>query len=458
MSRYPGGRRETSDGWPPLGQAWLLVLVLALANAFSFADRFLLTLLAQPIKESMQLSDTQIGLMQGTAFGLFYALMGLPLAWLSDRTVRRNVIAVGSALWSAMTVCTGFVSGYSGFLLTRSAVAVGEATLSPAGFSLLSDSFPSSRLALPTGVFASGVAVGTGAALLGGGRLFQYFVETGGMTLPYLGHREPWQCDFIVTGLAGLILLPLLALVREPKRRESNQKIDDTKSGSIGELFHLLGSQRGALVPIILGYAIATFASSGVAGWTPALLVRSYSMSISEVGLTLGIAFLIGGISGSLAGGGLADVLEQRGVAGAKLAVVSGSIALQFVPNILGPLSGSPTFTIVCYGLSVFLGQVAAAPTAAALQLMTPNRLRAKVNAVYFFVLNIVGIGMGPLAVALLSDHIFPGPRGLGYSISAVAALGGPIALILMLHGYRQLRQRQLAITSLALLSTPIAQ
>lgn len=424
--------------WPSPARAWFLVVVLCLANAFSFTDRFLISLLAQPIKEHFQISDTAIGLLQGTTFGLFYAALGLPLAWLADRMVRRNIVAAGSALWSAATVLAGVVAGFPAFFLTRAGVAVGEATLSPSGFSMLSDSFPPRRLSLPMGVFAAGVAIGTGASFIIGGALFEFFTERGGASFPLIGQCKPWQCVFITVGLAGLILPVLLLLVREPARRDRHAEAADT--GSLREFTAFLGNERRALWPVVFGFAMATFASAGIASWTPTMLVRSYDVSVAQAGAWLGTLYLVSGIVGSLLGGAVADYAETRGFQSAKLAVAAGAIALQIVPNVAGPLSGSLSATLACYAATVVLGQMVAAPTAAALQLLTPNRMRAKVNATYYFVFNVIGIGLGPVAVALLSDNVFTEDNGLRPAIALVAATGGPIAAALMFTAMRNTR------------------
>ena len=406
-------------------QAWVMVCILCLANAFSFTDRFLIALLAQPIKVSFGISDTSLGLLQGATFGIFYAALGLPLAWVADRTVRRNVIAAGSALWSLATILAGVVVGYPAFFLTRTGVAIGEATLSPSAFSMISDSFPARRLSLPMGIFASGVAIGTGASFIFGGALYEYFKAAGGWTFPVAGHCEPWQCVFIAIGLIGLVVpLLLIAMVREPERRGLTSNAD---SGSFREFAAFVLAERRILWPIVLGFALATFASAGIAAWTPTVLIRNYGMNIGEVGAWLGSIYLVSGIVGSILGGSLADLADSWGAEHGKLVVASGAIGLQILPNVIGPLSGSATVTLICYSITVILGQAVAAPTAAALQLLTPNRMRAKVNASYYFVFNVIGIGLGPVAAAFISDEFFPGVSGLSSGIAIVAAIGGPV-------------------------------
>lgn len=429
---------KPESSWPRPRDAWTMVIILAVTNAFSFADRLLVTLLAQPIKETYLLTDTQLGLLQGTAFGLFYAAMGLPIAWLADRSCRRNVIAAGLALWSGMTMLAGLVQSFGMFFATRVGVAAGEATLSPAAFSMISDSFPANRLSLPIGAFTAGVPIGTACAFIGGGALYQYFLGGGGAPLAAIGAVEPWQQVFVTLGALGLIFLPVYLFVSEPKRRELPGS--SSADGRLSEVWPLFRTERATLVPIILGYSFATFAAAGIASWMPAMLMRSYSMSVAQVGAILGTIFLFSGVFGSLAGGALADFIERRGVIAGKALVATFAVGIQIVPNILGPLSGSLTITLVCYSISIILGQVAAAPSAAAIQTLTPNRMRAKVNACYFFTFNVIGIGIGPLAVALLSDHLFPSVTGLQTAMALVAAIGGPIALAFMFRAYLGVR------------------
>lgn len=420
--------------------AWLMVLLLAMTNCFSFADRLLVTLLAQPIKASYALTDTQLGLLQGTAFGLFYAAMGLPLAWIADRTSRRNVIVVGAALWSVMTMLAGVMKSFPMFFATRTGVAVGEATLSPSAFSMISDSFPPERLSLPIGVFSAGVPVGTASAFIGGGALYQYFLGGGGAVLAGFGAVEPWQRVFLSLGALGLLVVPLYAFVTEPRRRDLPGVV--RAQGRVSEMLPLFRAERTTLVPIILGYAFATFAAAGISSWMPAMLMRSYSMTVGQVGTALGTIFLFSGVLGSLAGGALADFIERRGAVAGKILVAMLAVGLQIIPNIVGPLSGSLPVTLACYAISIILGQVAAAPSAAAIQTLTPNRMRAKVNASYFFVFNVIGVGIGPVIVALFSDYLFPSITGLQSAMALVAAIGGPIALAFMARAYLGMRQR----------------
>ena len=197
--------------WPSAARAWWTVAVLTLTYIVSFVDRTILGLLIEPIKTDLALTDTQIGLVQGLAFGLFYAVMGLPLGWLADRISRRGLIAIGAALWCAATAACGLASTFVQLFAARIGVGIGEAALSPAAMSMISDSFPKERRAVPIGVYAAAAAVGAGFALIVGGSVIQLVSHHDALVLPGIGEVARWQAAFIVVGLGGLVLLPFLA-------------------------------------------------------------------------------------------------------------------------------------------------------------------------------------------------------------------------------------------------------
>ena len=252
-----GATTDTPLAWPSPARAWWTVAVLTFTYIISFVDRTILGLLIEPIKVELSLNDTQIGLVQGMAFGLFYAAMGLPLGWLADRTSRRGLIAVGAALWCAATAACGLASSFVQLFLARIAVGVGEAALSPAAMSIISDSFPKERRAVPIGVYAAAAALGAGLALIVGGTVIQ------------LRSRIRWQAAFMFVGLGGLVLLPLLATVVEPARRnESALAVGPTR------IDHFIREHADFMVRHYVAVSLYSVVIYAVLSWVPALFIR----------------------------------------------------------------------------------------------------------------------------------------------------------------------------------------
>ncbi|MBL8631225.1 MAG: MFS transporter, partial [Rhodospirillaceae bacterium] len=206
---------DTQD-YPPESYAWYVVGVLVLAYTVSYIDRTILTLMVKPIRETLQISDVQISLLHGLAFAIFYTVLGVPIGWLADRVNRTKVIAVGIFVWSLMTAACGLSRSFWQMFMARVGVGVGEAALSPAAYSLLNDYFKADRRTLAISIYATGVYIGSGLALIVGGGVI---AVTPSLELPFVGHMEPWQVVFLAVGLPGLVVAVLMKTVKEPLRR-----------------------------------------------------------------------------------------------------------------------------------------------------------------------------------------------------------------------------------------------
>ncbi|MDB2510191.1 MFS transporter, partial [Pseudomonadales bacterium] len=192
--------------WPPARLAWHAVILLGVANLFSFVDRFMLSLVVGPLKRTFDLSDTEVGLLQGLAFGVFYTLLGIPIGRLADRYNRRTIVGWAVALWSLMTALFGLARNYTELFLCRMGVGVGEAALNPCAVSLISDYFPEEKRATALGVYTMSAFIGGGLAILLGGTLVTYLESLGALALPVIGEIEAWQLAFICVGTPGLFV------------------------------------------------------------------------------------------------------------------------------------------------------------------------------------------------------------------------------------------------------------
>jgi MFS family permease len=419
---------EPRDG----AYAWYVVAVLLLAYTLSFIDRMILSLLVGPIRADLGISDTQMSLLMGFAFAIFYSALGIPLGWLADRGSRRNLIVAGVAAWSLMTAVCGLAKGYAGLFLARVGVGVGEATLSPAAYSLLGDYFTREKLGRAMAVYSIGVPLGSGIALVAGALVVKFVTEGPPLVLPWLGALEPWRLTFIVVGLPGILVALLIALtVREPLRTGGAFGV------AKGEFAAFLRTHPAALAAHFGGMSLVALVMYGAMAWIPQFLHRTYGMPVPQAGLWFGVATAICGAGGLLIGGWMADRLYRRGVRDAHLRVIRLN-AILLAPVFVGmALAPSAPIALGLMILGMLIGTLHGGVAGAALQLITPNRLRARTVALYFLVANLVGLGLGPTAIALVTDLVFHDDGALRYSLAVVTAVALPLSALILTLGLR---------------------
>jgi MFS family permease len=416
--------------YPSPGRAWWAVFVLFVAYTISFVDRTILSLLVEPLRRDLHISDTQISLLQGLAFAIFYTTMGLPIAIWADRGSRRAIAAVGIFFWSLMTAACGLANTFWQLFAARLGVGVGEAALSPATYSLIADLFPENKRGRALGLFASGVNVGAGLALLIGGAVVALATKMGSIDTP-IGALRSWQVVFIVVGLPG-VLVALLALTIYEPRRAHEVAPPATPPGTF-RIF--LRAHKAAICAHFIGFSICGLAFTGVSSWAPTFLIRHYGYTAAQAGKSLGLAVLIVGTLGALAGGALSDRWVNLKDGTLRIGLIA--IIMQSLAGIAGPLVGTPLVAILCFSVVFFFGGFAYTAGAAAIQKVTPARLRARMSALYLFVVTLFATALGPTSIALLTDHLFKSPGKVGYSMSAVAAIVGPIGCAVFLAGLR---------------------
>ncbi len=431
----------SSAAWPSPTRAWYVVGILTLAYTVSFIDRQILNLLVEPIKHDLGISDTQISLLQGLAFAIFYSLMGLPIAWLADRSNRRNIIVVGMVLWCLMTAACGLSRNFLQLFLARIGVGVGEAALSPPAYSIIADYFPPHRLARATGTYAFGVYAGAGIAMLAGGAVISLISAAETIVLPVLGSIRPWQLTFLVVGMPGLLVAALMLTVREPVRRDSRMAADKQRvKPAIADLLDFLRSRKSAIAALCIGFSFIGMVIIGILSWTPTLFIRIHGWTVGEIGLAYGLILLLLGTSGSVLGGVVADWIYRRGRQDATLrtALYASLLALPFA--IAMPLVDNARLAIALLAPLTFLLSAPVGLSAAAIQLMTPNHLRAQVTAFYLLVVALIGTGFGPVVVALMTDYLFRDPQSVGRSLALVSLVLIPLGAISLWHGCRIFR------------------
>jgi MFS family permease len=431
---------------PSLAYAWFVVAVLMVTYVFSFVDRQILSLLVGPIRSDLDITDTQMSLLMGFTFAIFYTICGIPLARIADHGSRRGLIAAGLILWSFMTALCGTAARYGQLLLYRIGVGVGEAALSPAAYSLIADYFPPERRATAISVYSMGIYIGSGIAFLVGGAVIQFAQTHGMVDLPVLGATRPWQVVFLMLGAAGIAFAGVLALIREPARTGALAGVQVP----LREVAAYIGHNRRTMLCHNIGFGLLSLASYGAANWIPSFFVRVHHWEVPKVGLVFGLMTVVFGSAGIVFGGRLADSMRRRGVTDASLRVglyaaiatiPIGFIYLLVPDGNLAAIALAPvTFTMAMpFGV---------AP--AAIQEIMPNRMRAQASSIYLFTVNLIGLGCGPTAVALVTDYVFHDDNAVGYSLLLVGSIAGTLAIVFLSLGLKPYRETLARVRNLA--------
>jgi len=426
-----------NNGYPSRFSAWSTVAILMVAYVLSFIDRQILNLLVGPIRRDLVISDTQMSLLMGLSFAIFYTVCGIPLGRLADTKSRRKLIAIGVLFWSAMTAACGMARLYWQFLLCRIGVGVGEAALSPAAYSLIADSFPAERRATAISVYSMGVYLGSGLAFLLGGLVIQFASAQGDVVLPLIGEVRPWQLIFLILGGAGLLFSLLMLAVHEPQRRGIGAGV----AVPLSEVGSYLRANRATVLYHNFGFACLSFAGYGSAAWVPTFFIRTHGWTAGEVGIIYGCIVAVFGCLGIVFGGRLADWMAKRGRKDANMRVGLFAAIGGLPCVIIFPLLDSGTAAAILMAPTVFFLSMPFGVAPAAIQEIMPNSMRGQASAIYLFVITLIGLGIGPTAVALVTDYGFGDDQALRYSLLIVSSLVVAMAIVLLSKGLKPYRE-----------------
>ena len=435
------------QGWPPSSIGWYGVVLLLLAYTLSYVDRAILTILVEPIQADLHINDTQVALLHGFAFVIFYVSLGVPLGYLADRGNRKWLVVGSIAVWSAMTAACGFTRTFAQLFAARIGVGVGEAGLSPASYSMIADYFPPARRSVALGIYTLGIYLGSGLAIFGGGWVIGLIGARPVVHLPLLGAIKSWQAVFVIVGAPGLFVAALAATVREPARRLKAGR--SHAAGGFGAEWSAAWTQirrhPWAYGLHTLGFAFLGVPFNVTLLWARPFLSRHFDLSPTYAAYVMGLVMLVFATMGITVGSAVADQVQRRhsdatvriGLAAAAALVVP-VIALPFMPTLIG--------AIAVLALVLFFGAFAYGAAPAALQLITPNRMRAMVSALYLVLVNLIGLMAGPVATGALTDYVFRDQRAVGYSAAIVCALSVTIAataFFLLLKPFRTAAQAE---------------
>jgi MFS family permease len=407
---------DDDAGYPPRSYAWVVVAILIGTAILSYTDRQVLSLLVDPIRHDLLISDTEVSLLIGTAFAVVYGTAGIPFGLLADRTSRRNLIFLGVVVWSIGTVTCGFAHSFGELFAARVVVGLGESVLSPSAISLISDYFPASRRGLAVGSYLSGIAIGNGASILIGGGALQ-LVAAGVFAGTPIAAIAPWRLVLLVIGSPGLLWALAVLAIREPQRRAAIAAVASAAGGASGR--HALWR----VAPIYLVVATASLVDNAVGAWAPTLLIRDFGRDAAQVGLQLGLLLTIGFGGGVLLGGWLSDRLGRGGRWSRKLGVCLVS-SLLVLPVCWAIDAAQVRIVMAAVPLYFALSGIVTACGFSSILDVVPNRHRGFAMAVSFFLNVALGAGLGPTSVALVSDRGFGSAAGLGPAIALTAGAG----------------------------------
>ena len=424
-----------------LKYAWYVVFVLMICLTLSFIDRQILGLLVGPIKRDLGVGDTRIGLLQGLAFALFYTFMGLPVGWLVDRYSRRTVIVVGVVFWSVMTALCAVAGNFWSLFAARMGVGVGEAALGPAALSLSADYFPKEKLGGALSVYAMGIFIGSGLALIVGGAVTQAVAGMPALTLPVIGEMASWRLTFLIVGLPGLLVGLLVYTVREPLRRNLLRTADG-KAPRLGfdEVLRELRLRWRTVAGVCVGLSAQAACNYAIFAWAPEYFLRVHKWERGTTGLTLGVMTLTVGIVGMYAGGKLCDRWVRQGVREAPLKV--GVVGAVWAGVFFGLAMSMPDlrWLLALMAPAQFFLALPVGSSYAALQLVFPNQLRGQVAALMAFAISLGGQSLGPLLPGVFNDYLFRDGNMVGWSLALTVVLASAVSAAVIRATYQSYR------------------
>jgi MFS family permease len=417
----------------PGARAALAVALCACAYMLSNVDRQIIGLFVKQIEADLHLGDTQFGLLQGLAFALLYATMGIPIAAASDRRSRPLVIGIGVTVWSLATMCCGAARSFGQILLARATVGVGEAALSPASYSLIADLYPREQLGRATAAYSLGSFLGTTCAFLIGAGLLTALGEASRYTI--LGHAfHSWQVIFLLVGLPGVPLALAIALwIPEPRRSVGVR--DGGGAVSFGETLSWLWDQRAIFLPHLIGYPLYATALYVLLGWSPAFLIRSLAFGTAQAGAWLGTASLLASGAGVLIAGAVLDRAIRHGRYAAPFEIgIVGASGLALSMAVLASASPGP-LSLAALACGLFFAAVPMAPSVTIIQMVVPAPMRSRVSALLLLGNNLIGLTCGNIAVGWLNDHAFGGAPGIRLSMPLVVGVAALLSVAFLARG-----------------------
>jgi MFS family permease len=420
--------------------AWWALVLLTATYTFSFIDRQIINLLVDPIRTDLSLSDSQVSFLQGLAFVLPYVLLSIPLGRVVDRANRIRVLVIGILVWTISCVTCGLAKNFWQLGMARMGVGAGEASVTPASWSLLADYFPEDKRALPVSIFLMGPYLGAGLSLILGAEVVGWASGLGTIEFPFAGALAPWQLTFMLVALPGLLMVFLLPLLQDPPRTQ--RLTEAAEPLSWGEIAQHVWPRRGIFGAYLLGAPFIVLVLYALQAWVPSLLIRVHGLEIVEAGRYYGTIALVAGSAGVLSGPVAARWLAGRMDPAVAPLVTSISSTCLLIPVLVSAgLAESLTWTLVFITGASYLVTFPLALFATGLQSASPNEMRGLMAGCFVLSTNLIGLALGPTSVALASDYIFGSPQAVGRSLALVGGTVLPMAVFLLWRGLAAIKQ-----------------
>ena len=415
--------------YPEKKHSYSAVAILTLAQVFAFIDRQIPSMLVEPIKQDFNLTDSQIALLGGAAFSIFYAIMALPIGYAVDRYTRTKVLGTGIFLWSLMTALAGLANSFGKLFGARIGVAVGEAVMAPISVSLVSDSFPENKQGKPMGIITAGVYIGIGITLLGGGFLIDYLTSIGGITLPLIGYLKPWQATFMIVGIPGLVLAIAAFYLKEPRRIE--EQVDSNHLVDKKNVFLHLKEHRKTLIPMFGGLIFMALIFYSFSFWAPTMMIRTFNISLTEVGFILGMITIISSITGTIIAGSAVDYLRNRNYSDAPVRAAMIAVILALPPIISLSFVQTELGAWICIAMYLLFISSFAPLGLLAISGVSTGNVKGQTAAIHAFLMMAFGLSLGPQLTAFFTDFVFVDPNLLINSVSLTGLIVLPISALL---------------------------
>ena len=439
---------SADEPWPPLRQAYAVAWILAAVQMCAMLNNGVMTLLVEPVKQDLQLTDMQMSYLLGFSVVLFYAFVGIPAAQLVDRYNRKWLMTGSIAIWSVATSACGLAHGFWQFFAARFWIGTGESINGPLSYSLLADYFPPEKLPRAIAIYNVGMQGGIALSMLFGAFVIHVLSGMPPLEVPILGVMADWQVVFVLTGLAGVPIALLMASVAEPKRRSFGAVLlvgGKRGAATLPEVVGYLWHDRKLYGPMFLGLCFTSIHMMGLGAWSAAFYSRTYGWEPARIGFYQGMLTLGLAVPGLLGAIWFNDFFRKRGHADTNMRVMAIGLTAAIPFMIAAPLMPSPWFALMLFAVGPAIMLVAAPSLNTALQIITPNAMRGQMTAIYLFIVLAASQGIGPTWLAFLTQHVFGDERLLRYAIATSAGILFPLTAAVYWMGLRPYRERILA-------------
>lgn len=419
-----------SKPYPPASKGWILVIALTVAYVFSYADRKIIELLIEPIKADLNLSDEQIGWILGPAFSIVYATSGLFIGWLVDRVRRTWLVGIGIAFWSIATALSGVAQNFWQMFMARLSVGAGEATLSPAAFSMIGDSFPPEERGKPIAFYTMALTIGAAAASFLGGGILIWAKNTSAIDIPLLGTLAPWQTAFFMIGIPGLLVAAWFFFLGEPERRLTTIEDDSLKGNDMSDALGYVARHWGTYLGYVSLICVMTIIAYSQ-GYLASTFKRVWGWETEYYAFVNATAILAIGPANILLWGVLSDRWTQAGMRDAPLRILIAGFLVMVPTGAIAMLmpTGWSAYAVLCIN-TIGIGMVSCIGVTGLL-LITPAQIRGQVVALYYMAISMAGLWLGPPTVGILSSRVF-GEDNLNLAVGAVPIMYGLIPFLLL--------------------------